>query len=227
MSQYQIESLIQDYSLRMAVKNALAGDGALSDAEVSNILLSTLDGKGVTKQEFEDLQMILKESRTLSDAARGQIQYFAHIMYTAPIVSQGAKPTKPAAGSKSDLTANFSLSEFACSDGTPVPDKYYNNCKELAENLQVLRDDFGAAISLNCGYRTPTKNKAVGGVSNSQHLLAKAADIRVKGQTPNAVADRILKLIGSGKMKQGGLGRYNTFTHYDIRGKEARWDKRT
>jgi hypothetical protein len=40
----------------------------------------------------------------------------------------------------SKLTENFSLSEFRCKDGTDVPDEYMDNVRELAENLQALRE---------------------------------------------------------------------------------------
>jgi uncharacterized protein YcbK (DUF882 family) len=54
-------------------------------------------------------------------------------------------------------------------------------------------------------------------------MVAKAADIKVKDLTPDQVRDTILQLIDSGKMMQGGVGRYLTFTHYDVRGRKARW----
>jgi len=38
------------------------------------------------------------------------------------------------------------------------------------------------------------------------------------------VADAIEFLINTGMLKEGGVGRYNTFTHYDIRGTRARWN---
>ena len=38
------------------------------------------------------------------------------------------------------LTKNFSRQEFDCKDGTIVPDKFLFNVKEVAENLQALRD---------------------------------------------------------------------------------------
>ncbi len=128
----------------------------------------------------------------------------------------------------SSLTKNFTLKEFACKCGAAVPDKYYNNVKTLAENLQVLRDHFNGArrIKVNSGYRTPDYNKRVGGSPKSQHLLAKAADIEIDGYTTKEVAEIIEMLIQEGKMKQGGIGIYNTFVHYDIRGKRARWDLR-
>lgn len=121
------------------------------------------------------------------------------------------------------LTRNFNLIEFACKDGTPVPPNYLNNVKELANNLQVLRDFTGAGIHLNCGYRTPEHNKKVGGEPNSKHLVAMAADIVSEKYTPTQLRAIIESLIKQGKMKQGGLGSYKTFTHYDVRGTQARW----
>ena len=46
------------------------------------------------------------------------------------------------------LTKNFTLEEFACKDGTPVPKRFYDNCKELAGNLQVLRDSLGVPLEV-------------------------------------------------------------------------------
>ena len=36
------------------------------------------------------------------------------------------------------LTENFDSKEFACHDGTAVPECYFSNMQELAESLQVL-----------------------------------------------------------------------------------------
>lgn len=123
------------------------------------------------------------------------------------------------------LTANFSLEEFKCKDGSNVPNEYLQNVIELAKNLQVLRDYIAKPIAINSGYRSPKYNASekVKGAKNSQHLLAKAADLRVEGITPKELANAIEKLIKAGKMKQGGIGVYKTFTHYDIRGTKARW----
>ncbi len=126
------------------------------------------------------------------------------------------------------LTKNFALSEFSCNDKakTPVPDDLIPNVQELANNLQVLRDFLKTSLHINSGYRTPEYNKKVGGASQSQHLLGKAADIRSDKYTPAQIYQAISGLIAQGKMKEGGLGRYNTFTHYDIRGTKSRWDLR-
>lgn len=121
------------------------------------------------------------------------------------------------------LTKNFALNEFACKDGTPVPKELQANAMELAKNLQVLRDYINAPIHLSSAYRTPKHNKAVGGEDDSYHLKAMAGDLTTKKYTPKQLKAIILKLIAEGKMKQGGIGLYKGFVHYDIRGWAARW----
>lgn len=121
------------------------------------------------------------------------------------------------------LTKNFTTEEFRCHDGTPVPSEFEQNVKVLANNLQILRDFLEEPIHVNSGYRTPIYNAKVGGKKKSQHLLAKAADITVKSKTPKQLGAVIEKLITQGKMKQGGLGIYPGFVHYDVRGTRARW----
>ena len=121
------------------------------------------------------------------------------------------------------LTKNFKLAEFKCPDGVLPEDDFLENCKELAENLQVLRDHINKPIRIISGYRHPEYNKKIGGAKRSQHMLARAADIKVSGMAPAEVHATILKLIKAGEMKQGGLGKYSTFVHYDTRGTAARW----
>jgi uncharacterized protein YcbK (DUF882 family) len=122
------------------------------------------------------------------------------------------------------LTENFSKSEFECHDGSEMPQDVFENIKELAKNMQVLRDELGVSIHLTSAYRSPSHNRKAGGKSNSQHLYGKACDMKVKGMTPKQVLLVIERLIKEGKMKQGGIGLYNTFLHYDIRGTRARWN---
>lgn len=121
------------------------------------------------------------------------------------------------------LTENFDLIEFQSHDGVLTPSAVLENLKILAQNLEVLRKELKAKIFVNSGYRSPEHNKRIGGVDNSQHLLGNAADIKVNGYSPRAVYMAIERLIAKGKMKQGGLGLYNGFVHYDIRGTKARW----
>ena len=122
------------------------------------------------------------------------------------------------------LTKNFNRQEFDCKDGTKVPDEFLPNVQEVANNLQILRDYLKVPVRVTgSGYRSQKHNKKVGGAKFSQHLTASGADINADGYTPKELAKEIEKLIKEGKMKQGGIGVYKGFVHYDIRGTKARW----
>jgi uncharacterized protein YcbK (DUF882 family) len=121
------------------------------------------------------------------------------------------------------LTKNFSLDEFKCKDGSDIPNNALSNIIELAKNLQVLRDAVGKTITITSGYRSQKHNAKIGGAKNSQHVKGTASDIKVKGMTAKEVARAIEELIASGKMKEGGIGIYPTWVHYDIRGVKKRW----
>jgi uncharacterized protein YcbK (DUF882 family) len=129
------------------------------------------------------------------------------------------------------MTKNFNIEEFQCKGNLKgcdcqMPDDVYNNIQELAENLQIVRDMLDEPIKINSGWRCEEYNRKIKGAKRSQHLLGKAADIRIKDLTPDEVANAIEKLQEGGFIKKGGLGRYNSFTHIDIRGRNARWDNR-
>lgn len=126
------------------------------------------------------------------------------------------------------MTKNFNIEEFDCTDGSEMPTDVRLNIAELALQLEVIRAHFNAPVKINSGYRSPEYNATIPGSSkNSQHTLGKAADIVIEGVSPDDVADAIEFLISTGMMKEGGVGRYNTFTHYDIRGTRARWNYKT
>lgn len=121
------------------------------------------------------------------------------------------------------LTKNFWLSEFQSKDGSEMPDDVFQNIQKLANQLQVLRDFYNRPIRITSGYRSPSHNKAIGGAENSQHVLGKAADIKVKHISPKQVYNDIEALIDKGDILQGGLGLYSGWIHYDIRRNKARW----
>lgn len=124
------------------------------------------------------------------------------------------------------LTKNFDLSEFECNDGSWMPDHVYSNVKDAANNLQKLRDIYNRSIKITSAYRSKKYNKKIGGVSNSTHTLGLATDIQIKGIDYNKLYNHIETLIKDGLLKEGGLGLYDNFIHYDIRGSKARWDNR-
>jgi uncharacterized protein YcbK (DUF882 family) len=121
------------------------------------------------------------------------------------------------------ITNNFSLQEFNSKCGRDIPNNILPNIFELAKNLQVLRDAVGKSISITSGYRSPEHNAKIKGAKNSQHIKGTAADIKIQGMTPKEVVLVIEGLIESGKMKQGGIGIYPSWVHYDIRGTKSRW----
>jgi uncharacterized protein YcbK (DUF882 family) len=125
------------------------------------------------------------------------------------------------------IEKNFNISEFKCKDGTEVPPEYIHNVTELCSHLQTLRDFINKPIIIISGYRSPNYNKSIGSRTTSQHLLGKAADIIVPGVTPLEIRDTIIKLIKEGRMKKGGVGLYDKFVHYDVRGFNTRWSSVT
>jgi uncharacterized protein YcbK (DUF882 family) len=114
------------------------------------------------------------------------------------------------------LSSNFKVREFACSDGS---DPIFID-SDLVSVLQKVRTHFGKAVTITSAYRTPGKNKAVGGTTYSQHLYGRAADIKVNGVTPKKVAAYVEKLMPN----KGGIGIYKTFTHIDVRAVKSRWN---
>ena len=124
------------------------------------------------------------------------------------------------------LTSNFSKSEFECRSGEDMPSDVLENVKQLAIQLQAIRDYVGKPIRINSAYRSKAHNKLIGGVKTSQHILGKAADITIDTFTPDEVIRIIENMLTNemlGGFHIGGLGSYRTFTHVDIRDKKARW----
>lgn len=123
------------------------------------------------------------------------------------------------------LTTHFTVAEFAqraWSGGPamPYPEEWIEfRLRPLCEMLELVRQEFGKAIHINSGYRSPAFNKALPGTAKkSQHTLGRAADIVVAGVAAPVVHAGVLRLIRSGKLPLvKGLGAYATFTHIDIR----------
>ncbi len=99
------------------------------------------------------------------------------------------------------------------------------NLVALCEQLEILRAALkNRTITILSGWRTPWWNKRMGGGRDSLHLHGAAADFVVAGLPPSAVRQVMEELIDDHKLYPGGLGRYATFTHYDLRLEAARWN---
>jgi len=120
------------------------------------------------------------------------------------------------------LSDNFKLEEFQCKCGCEMPRNVMENIFKLVDQLQIVRDIYGP-LNVNSAYRCESHNKSIGSSSSSQHVLGKAADITAE-LAPGELADVIEEDINNNIVKFGGLGRYNTFTHVDIRPNKARWN---
>jgi hypothetical protein len=87
------------------------------------------------------------------------------------------------------ITKHFSLEELIASQTAKarginnLPDtKAVVNLNALCINvLEPLRVAMGHPIKIGSGYRCKELNKAVGGVSNSQHMTGQAADLCIDG----------------------------------------------
>lgn len=106
------------------------------------------------------------------------------------------------------LTPHFTLEELA---GTDVSGYKLTNIAMAKEQLgkmymlagfaERIREIIGKPVIINSGYRCPALNKAVGGVSSSQHALAEALDIKVKGKT----AEELFRIIVASDLKYDQL----------------------
>ena len=96
----------------------------------------------------------------------------------------------------------------------------------LIRVLEWLREyDITAPVLINSWYRDRNYNRSIGGVSRSMHLTLGACDIVKVGFTPRQVA---LALEMHPQSRTFGMGRYDNFTHLDVRGQlgmtaPARW----
>lgn len=118
------------------------------------------------------------------------------------------------------VSKHFRVREFASKDGA---DKVLID-DDLVKLLENIREAAGGkAITINSGYRSPEHNKAVGGVSKSQHVKGTAADIVVADTDPLTVGQIAEYFLNT----KGGIGVYKSFTHVDTRATRSRWDQRS
>lgn len=114
------------------------------------------------------------------------------------------------------LTANFSLEELTRSataarlrlDNTP-PSGLLPQLQETAELLQRIREHLQRPIIVTSAYRGPEVNRAVGGVTSSDHTRGQAADIVVPAYgTPYEVAKALapqVSVLGIGQLILEGV----------------------
>lgn len=101
------------------------------------------------------------------------------------------------------LSQHFTLAELTASnkalqlglDNTPPPE-LMPRLVLTAEMLERIRSTLDAPITVTSGYRGPDVNRAVGGVSSSDHTRGHAADIVAPGYgTPYQIAKALAPLV--------------------------------
>ena len=125
------------------------------------------------------------------------------------------------------LTPNFTLAELIASntarrlglDNTPTPEAL-RRLQGTAEMLQRIRDTLGKPVIVTSGYRGPRLNRAVGGVTSSDHMSGQAADIVAPAfGTPYQVAKALAPLVqtlGIGQLILEGV-KGKTWVHVSTR----------
>lgn len=110
------------------------------------------------------------------------------------------------------LTKNFNSEEFEKSvtadkygiDNT-VPFQFRDYISELARQLQIIRDEWGAPIIISSGYRCQELNKLVGGVNSSDHTKGCACDLHTKENTKEKNKELFNLIISLVKLKRLNL----------------------
>ena len=128
------------------------------------------------------------------------------------------------------ITDHFHSAEFSSRCGRLYPDFWLQDrLRLLCNQLEVIRAAIGLPIVIVSGYRSPEHNTRVRGAKNSQHMEGKAADIRVADMDAGMLHAKVLDLYRQGAIKIGGLGRYRTWVHLDIRYADhlAQWSQST
>jgi uncharacterized protein YcbK (DUF882 family) len=123
-------------------------------------------------------------------------------------------------GAREKLSTHFNSEEFDCHCKNRDCDSTLVDTNLIA-NLEVLRNILGGIkLAISSGYRCEKHNKAIGGELDSQHTYGKAADLVSATVKPKVIADATELVPG---FVVGGVGRYPSFTHVDVRSGKARW----
>lgn len=113
---------------------------------------------------------------------------------------------------------NITWNELSCKDGTPYPHEFVRDGRvfQLAQTFESVRQLYNKPITILSAYRTPTYNKKIGGARYSQHIHGRALDLKPpKGITIDKFFNDI-RAVAS-ELGIGGIGKYPTFVHIDIR----------
>tara|TARA_R110002049_G_scaffold30901_1_gene105545 strand:+ start:25 stop:390 length:366 start_codon:yes stop_codon:yes gene_type:complete len=102
---------------------------------------------------------------------------------------------------------HFDIQEF---DSPDLPNSGINMDAAFLQMLDDARGIAGIPFNITSGYRSVSRNKLVGGVQNSSHIIGKACDISIKSGSERYII--LNALIKAGFRR---LGVAKTFIHCD------------
>lgn len=115
------------------------------------------------------------------------------------------------------VTEHFMYSDFICNccDTLRIIPAFYRH----VSLLERMRIDTGIPIEITSGYRCKDHNAKSGGAKRSWHLLF-ATDIKPADGDHEKLA---LLYKHALELGFGGIGRYDTFIHLDLRPETIHW----
>lgn len=115
------------------------------------------------------------------------------------------------------LTEHFTLEEFTRSTmasrlkiDNSVPDELMPNIKLTAIKMELVRKALGKPIIITSGYRCPSLNAYIGGVSTSAHTKGLAVDFHSAYGTPKEICQ---KLMDAGVQFDKLIQEHNQWVH--------------
>jgi uncharacterized protein YcbK (DUF882 family) len=102
---------------------------------------------------------------------------------------------------------------------TDPPRSLWPSLLAVTKVADEARHRLGKPLRINSAYRSPAYNRAISGASKSIHVLGGALDLSGSPATLHKILTQLRK---EGFFK-GGIGKYRTFVHVDVRGKNADW----
>jgi hypothetical protein len=149
--------------------------------------------------------------------------------------SKPAPKSKPLTGAKADfqkLLDDAGVRYFSANEvffrgardarlqlNTDPPRALWPSLLAVTKVADEARHRLGRPLRINSAYRSPAYNRTISGASKSIHVLGGALDL---SGSP-ATLHRIVTEMRAEGLFRGGIGRYKTFTHVDVRGKNADW----
>jgi lysozyme len=102
---------------------------------------------------------------------------------------------------------------------TDPPRSLWPSLLAVTKVADEARHRIGRPLRINSAYRNAAYNRAISGSSGSIHMRGGALDLSGSPATLHKILTQMRK---EGAFK-GGIGKYRTFVHVDVRGKNVDW----